>query len=53
MVERSNKLIAEVKREPFSGIGQPEPLKHAPAGHGSRRIDGDTGWSTGRKTRRR
>ena len=39
MVERINKLIAEVKREPFSGIGKPEPLKHALAGCWSRRIN--------------
>ncbi len=38
MVERINKLIQEVKREPFSGIGKPEPLKHALAGFWSRRI---------------
>ena len=39
MVERINKLISEVKREPFSGIGKPEPLKHALAGYWSRRIN--------------
>ena len=39
MVERINKLILEVRREPFSGIGKPEPLKHAFAGFWSRRID--------------
>ena len=38
MVERINKLIHEVKREPFSGIGKPEPLKHALAGFWSRRV---------------
>lgn len=38
MVERINKLIQEVQREPFSGIGKPEPLKHALAGFWSRRI---------------
>ena len=38
MVERSNKLIKEVQREPFAGIGKPEPLKHALAGYWSRRI---------------
>ena len=38
MVERINKLIQEVKREPFSGVGKPEPLKHALAGFWSRRI---------------
>ena len=39
MVERINKLIAEIKREPFTGIGKPEPLKHALAGYWSRRIN--------------
>jgi len=38
MVERINKLIQETQREPFSGIGKPEPLKHALAGFWSRRI---------------
>ena len=28
MVDRINKLIRETQREPFSGIGKPEPLKH-------------------------
>ncbi len=39
MVERIHKLIAEVKREPFSGVGKPEPLKHALSGYWSRRIN--------------
>ena len=39
MVERINKLVAEVMREPFSGLGKPEPLKHALSGYWSRRID--------------
>ena len=38
MVERINKLINEAQREPFAGIGKPEPLKHALAGYWSRRI---------------
>jgi toxin YoeB len=38
MVERINKLIKEAQREPFSGIGKPEPLKHALGGYWSRRI---------------
>lgn len=38
MVERINKLIQEVKRDPFSGVGKPEPLKHALSGFWSRRI---------------
>jgi toxin YoeB len=39
MLERINKLIREVHREPYAGIGKPEPLKHALAGWWSRRID--------------
>jgi toxin YoeB len=39
MVDRINKLIRETQREPFSGIGKPEPLKHALAGFWSRRIN--------------
>ena len=38
IVERINKLIQEVKREPFSGLGKPEPLKHALSAIWSRRI---------------
>ena len=38
MVERINKLVDEVKREPFAGVGKPEPLKHALSGFWSRRI---------------
>jgi toxin YoeB len=32
-------LIKEIGREPFSGIGKPEPLKHDLKGCWSRRID--------------
>lgn len=38
MVERINKLIRETQRQPFTGIGKPEPLKHALAGYWLRRI---------------
>jgi toxin YoeB len=38
MVERIDKLVQEVKRDPFSGVGKPELLKHALAGFWSRRI---------------
>lgn len=38
MVERINQLIKETQREPFVGVGKPEPLKHALAGYWSRRI---------------
>ncbi|WP_259701993.1 MULTISPECIES: Txe/YoeB family addiction module toxin [Synechococcales] len=32
MQQRINHLIEAIRREPFSGIGKPEPLKHALAG---------------------
>lgn len=38
MVERINMLIRETQREPFVGIGKPEPLRHALGGFWSRRI---------------
>ncbi len=41
MVERINKLIEATARDPFTGIGKPEPLKHAFAGFWSRRINDD------------
>lgn len=38
IVERINMLIREIRRDPFAGIGKPEPLRHALAGFWSRRI---------------
>ncbi len=38
-LKRINQLIADVLRDPFIGIGKPEPLKHVLAGAWSRRID--------------
>ena len=38
IVDRINKLIRDIQREPFSGVGKPEALKHALAGFWSRRI---------------
>ena len=38
MVERINKLIREIQREPFAGVGKPEPLKHVLSGFWSRRL---------------
>lgn len=32
-------LIKDIQRDPFKGIGKPEPLKHELAGYWSRRID--------------
>jgi toxin YoeB len=33
------RLIQETQRDPFAGIGKPEPLKHELAGRWSKRID--------------
>jgi toxin YoeB len=38
-LKRINKLIVDVKRSPFDGIGKPEPLKENLSGFWSRRID--------------
>lgn len=38
-IVRINTLIKAIKREPFSGLGDPEPLKHHWSGYWSRRID--------------
>ncbi len=39
MLLRINQLIQEIQREPFAGVGKPEPLKHALSGFWSRRIN--------------
>ena len=36
-----NDLIKDIKRDPFKGLGKPEPLKHTLQGWGSRRISGE------------
>jgi len=38
ILRRINALIKETKRNPFEGIGKPEPLKHALSAYWSRRI---------------
>ena len=38
-LKRINKLITDTQRNPFEGIGKPEPLKENLAGFWSRRID--------------
>ena len=38
-LNKINKLIDDARREPFAGIGKPEPLKENYAGLWSRRID--------------
>jgi len=39
ILKRINTLIKDVKRQPFEGLGDPEPLKHNWSGYLSRRID--------------
>ena len=39
ILKRINALIKDITREPFEGIGKPEPLKHALSGYWSRRIN--------------
>ncbi|MGN9782311.1 Txe/YoeB family addiction module toxin [Nonomuraea sp. ZG12] len=38
ILKRVNRLIEDVLRDPYEGIGKPEPLKYALAGAWSRRI---------------
>ena len=38
LVKRINELIKDAARNPYSGIGKPEPLRHALSGFWSRRI---------------
>lgn len=39
ILKRINLLIQEICRDPFDGIGKPEPLRHALSGYWSRRIN--------------
>ena len=39
MITRINRLIKDIQREPYNGIGKPEPLKYSLAGYWSRRIN--------------
>jgi toxin YoeB len=39
MLIRINKLIEDILRDPFTGIGKPEPLRYHLPGAWSRRID--------------
>jgi len=38
ILKKINRLIKEIQREPFEGIGEPEPLKYNWSGYWSRRI---------------
>lgn len=37
-LKRIHQLIKDITRDPFRGIGKPEPLRHALQGYWSRRI---------------
>jgi toxin YoeB len=39
IANKINRLIADIRRSPFKGIGKPEPLKNDWAGWWARRID--------------
>ncbi|WP_456430439.1 Txe/YoeB family addiction module toxin [Nitratifractor sp.] len=39
ILKKINKLLKEISRHPFEGLGKPEPLKHTLQGCWSRRID--------------
>ena len=39
ILKRINDLIKAISREPFEGIGKPEPLRHGLSGYWSRRIN--------------
>ncbi len=38
ILKKINALLQDIKRNPFDGLGKPEPLKHEMAGTWSRRI---------------
>lgn len=38
-LKRINALIKDIERQPFDGLGNPEPLRHNWTGYWSRRID--------------
>lgn len=39
LLKKINQLVKDISRNPFEGIGKPEPLKENLAGYWSRRID--------------
>ncbi|NVO10278.1 MAG: Txe/YoeB family addiction module toxin [Bacteroidales bacterium] len=41
MLTKINSLLKDISRNPSSGIGKPEPLKHKYKGFWFRRIDGE------------
>jgi len=41
VLKKINSLIKDCQRNPFAGVGSPEPLKHELSGYWSRRISGE------------
>ena len=41
LLRRLNELIEACERDPFRGVGKPEPLRHNRHGYWSRRIDAE------------
>jgi len=41
VISRINLLLKEITRNPYAGIGKPEPLKHVLQGYWSRRINSE------------
>jgi toxin YoeB len=39
LLKRINNLIRDIIRDPFDGLGDPEPLRHNLSGYWSRRIN--------------
>ena len=39
ILKRINELVKAIQRDPFHGIGEPEPLRHNWKGYWSRRIN--------------
>lgn len=46
ILKRVNRLVDDTLRDPYDGIGKPEPLKHALAGSGPDASPTSTAWST-------
>jgi toxin YoeB len=41
LADRIRDLITDIRRDPFKGLGKPEPLRHQMAGFWSRRINSE------------
>lgn len=41
LANKINELLKNITKEPFTGIGKPEPLKHQLSGYWSRRISNE------------